>query len=655
MEIHFKQDNSLLNHFVGRRKELGQLHQSFLHQNMILVMGLRGIGKSTLIRMFLKKNHKKSVWISLEPSESKENFENGLFLAIKSHFQYSELGQDLQQLLEFLENQKIVLIIDDFQYLEEEFALNLLNQLRTTFYDSKSIIITNKRPKLNDLELLDLSAQTIKSLKEIDSKRLIKYFLNLHEHQKNIDTSLETLQQTLSGHPYVIKLYLSQLLQVNSIDESKFYQDIYTDLLQNIVASLDNNDLWKLKELSLIRKTMSKKVVVPLLGDSLRLLCNLFIVEFDVESRHYQIPVVLKRSLQSTMISAELVQAHSNIFSVLSHGNQRVSYEEVYYHAKEAKLWIQLIDYSLLQFEKHLLQGLDYFCIQEMYLDELLALDISYKKDQLYLYKCEYRITNVDSKGALEVIKVISCDKVALFCKTRLDSMKGNKKVAAKAFETCLLLDFSKGQKIIILFQLSYVYIHLKKLQKAESNLEVLKGHFKGLSEQGDYHCKSILASIKYNQQSYEEALILCFEMESYYQKSQNLYALGETQFYIICSYMGLEKYDQALLCCENHKLVLRKLKDDTSWFFYHSRLSIIYQKQGKMVFAVQEAKKAIDIARKKNWDLSLLLETYRLSLIYLDQKKFLEGQKYIEESLNLSQSLNRPDERALCIMTLAR
>lgn len=99
--------------------------------------------------------------------------------------------------------------------------------------------------------------------------------------------------------------------------------------------------------------------------------------------------------------------------------------------------------------------------------------------------------------------------------------------------------------------------------------------------------------------------------------------------------YIKMEKYDDAI---GELNLVVKQKKDDA---YVHVLLGIVYEQKKETNKAIKEYKKAIDMARKdplKGVKPALSEALYRLSDVYLSQKKNDEAIKYLTEAVILNQ-----------------
>ena len=109
-----------ITHFYGRETELQTLSHWLINQNtrLISIVGLPGIGKTTLIKRFVDlnlQNFNIIIWKNIKLSDSLDSIIAEIFKAINSEL--IETGNKLTQLFNLFRQQKCLIIIDNIQEL----------------------------------------------------------------------------------------------------------------------------------------------------------------------------------------------------------------------------------------------------------------------------------------------------------------------------------------------------------------------------------------------------------------------------------------------------------------------------------------------------------------------------------------------------------
>ena len=109
-----------ITHFYGRETELQTLSHWLINQNtrLISILGLPGIGKTTLVKKFVDlnlQNFNIIIWKNIKLSDSLDSIIAEIFKAINSEL--IETGNKLTQLFNLFRQQKCLIIIDNIQEL----------------------------------------------------------------------------------------------------------------------------------------------------------------------------------------------------------------------------------------------------------------------------------------------------------------------------------------------------------------------------------------------------------------------------------------------------------------------------------------------------------------------------------------------------------
>ncbi|QSV53407.1 MAG: ATP-binding protein [Dolichospermum sp. UKL201] len=109
-----------ITHFYGRETELQTLSHWLINQNtrLISILGLPGIGKTTLVKKFVDlnlQNFNIIIWKNIKLSDSLDSIIAEIFKAINSEL--IETGNKLTQLFTLFRQQKCLIILDNIQEL----------------------------------------------------------------------------------------------------------------------------------------------------------------------------------------------------------------------------------------------------------------------------------------------------------------------------------------------------------------------------------------------------------------------------------------------------------------------------------------------------------------------------------------------------------
>ena len=228
--------------FHNRETELQTLFYWILNQNthLISILGLSGIGKTTLVKRFIDLHQQKFdaiVWRSLKFPQSL----NLLLDDLLKHHKLDSLptiNDKLKQLFDIFTNKKCLIILDDLQniFIPSQFAgkyqpeyqdyQTLFKMITETQHQSSVILISQEQ--CPEMECLDEELYPIKSLElsGLDNPEILK-----NTGLKNKDSWLK-----------LIKLYEGNLLYLKSISIliNKNYDDQVADFLAENTLHITN-------------------------------------------------------------------------------------------------------------------------------------------------------------------------------------------------------------------------------------------------------------------------------------------------------------------------------------------------------------------------------------------------------------------------------
>ena len=228
--------------FHNRETELQTLFYWILNQNthLISILGLSGIGKTTLVKRFIDLHQQKFdaiVWRSLKFPQSLDLLLDDL---LKHHKLDSlpTINDKLKQLFDILTNKKCLIILDDLQniFIPGQFAgkyqpeyqdyQTLFKMITETQHQSSVILISQEQ--CPEMECLDEELYPIKSLElsGLDNPEILK-----NTGLKNKDSWLK-----------LIKLYEGNLIYLKSISIliHKNYDDQVADFLADNTLHITN-------------------------------------------------------------------------------------------------------------------------------------------------------------------------------------------------------------------------------------------------------------------------------------------------------------------------------------------------------------------------------------------------------------------------------
>jgi ABC-type dipeptide/oligopeptide/nickel transport system ATPase subunit len=200
-------------HFCDRTTELQTLSHWLTTQNprLISVLGLSGIGKTTLVKQFVDLNLQQFdvvIWKSIKLSPSLDTIITDIFALI--NYEPIQTDNKLTQLFNLLRQQRCLIILDDVQ---ELFTSGLAGQYKTEYKDYKtfftmmteiehqSSLILISQEQCQEMLCLDEELYPVKclELEELDNKEILRS-LGLKDEE-----SWLTLLNLYEGNPAYLK------------------------------------------------------------------------------------------------------------------------------------------------------------------------------------------------------------------------------------------------------------------------------------------------------------------------------------------------------------------------------------------------------------------------------------------------------------------
>ncbi|MBO1065132.1 MULTISPECIES: ATP-binding protein [Nostocales] len=276
--------------FHNRETELQTLFYWILNQNthLISILGLSGIGKTTLVKRFIDLHQQKFdaiVWRSLKFPQSLDLLLDDL---LKHHKLDSlpTINDKLKQLFDILTNKKCLIILDDLQniFIPGQFAgkyqpeyqdyQTLFKMITETQHQSSVILISQEQ--CPEMECLDEELYPIKSLElsGLDNPEILK-----NTGLKNKDSWLK-----------LIKLYEGNLIYLKSISIliNKNYDDQVADFLAENTLHITNQMQSHFQETFHHLSPQEQEIVLelskfenPISREELRQSLNLSSVDFN--------------------------------------------------------------------------------------------------------------------------------------------------------------------------------------------------------------------------------------------------------------------------------------------------------------------------------------------------------------------------------------
>ncbi|MCK9224858.1 MAG: tetratricopeptide repeat protein, partial [Candidatus Muirbacterium halophilum] len=318
------------NNFAGREREIIKLQECFHNQRIIVIAGITGIGKTSLVLKLISKLAENFVdkdffWISCKEEWNFDNFleEVNKWFKDRKISSFEEILRDksadnktvIRNLISLLENSNIVLCIDNFNIIEDENTKYLIENAIDFFNNSKLIISTRKRVCLSPIHRVDVFERRLDGLSIDDTIEFMSKLLESHGKTLPKKTVIEKIHKTVQGHPFTLKLLSSLYISGELVFENMLYEcrefgdEIEKYILDSLFRSLSNKEKSFLKEFCVFNISVSQTTIEKLIDkydfhEIKTKLVDLYIIDIDSEKK-YSLHSILREYLRNKLSNKE--------------------------------------------------------------------------------------------------------------------------------------------------------------------------------------------------------------------------------------------------------------------------------------------------------------------------------------------------------------
>ncbi|MDD5090440.1 MAG: tetratricopeptide repeat protein [Candidatus Wallbacteria bacterium] len=247
----------------------------------------------------------------------------------------------VRPVLTMREERPLVLLIDDFQFVENSETLELL-QAGTSLRNGHLVVLSRKKPSLDALTMVDVYTHVLKGLEPVDNELLVRILFQSHGLAEPGPETLNAITELSQGHAHSTKLLCGLLIsgKITVADlgyGGKAYGQMEEYLTKLILDSLSDKTKDVMSVLSVFRIPVDKDLVNTLAGedtafvlDELNKYC---IADFDL-SGMISLQALISRFIQKIYHHGNLSGLHLRAAKVLieQHPDNPEALREAYFH-----------------------------------------------------------------------------------------------------------------------------------------------------------------------------------------------------------------------------------------------------------------------------------------------------------------------------------
>lgn len=245
--------------FVGRQAELKRILRELERQNLVLIEGPRGIGKTSLaLEVAHQLQDRPVLWLSQPPSL--ESLMHTVSQALPEAFEPGWLQAQgpredkLLLLVQGLDAHRVVLVVDGAEACPD---LPELLRLGQRFLSLGALVLTSQtRVRLSSAERADALVVRLQGLTEEESRSLLR-------QQLGEDGDWNTLVELSRGHPLVLKLCAGLVREHRISPETQTPQALLEELAAELKLSLNESEQEAMQLLAVAQGPLPGEALKP--------------------------------------------------------------------------------------------------------------------------------------------------------------------------------------------------------------------------------------------------------------------------------------------------------------------------------------------------------------------------------------------------------
>ena len=245
--------------FVGREKELDFLRDD--SKKFVFVVGLPGIGKTSLVSKYAGESGYQVVWLDILETTTLQGIVRNIAFSIEGDERknlintikngYGDTSSYIDLIIDLIRKNNVLLVLDNF-HLNADPGIEMLVKKLALLENLKGKVIVISR----SMPSFYVSQEKILVLKQFKPEESIEL---LSMHGLGREDALR-IHKALNGHPYMLVLFLKEYSKNREIlkDLESFPKDY---LIKEILSELSYDERSILNLLCVLRKTASIKLL----------------------------------------------------------------------------------------------------------------------------------------------------------------------------------------------------------------------------------------------------------------------------------------------------------------------------------------------------------------------------------------------------------
>lgn len=316
--------------FIGRNAEYESLNKLISENNVVIIEGLSGVGKTNLIFSFAHKkaaDYDAVIWYAFQEEDSinfiiedvSEQFKKQGFDYLHNSIQGNQQNTQskVKSLTEQLRKAKTLLILDAFELLLDENHKvrpeykDFISDIFKSASKSKIVLTTKIKPHLNPILLNHYSTLPLKGLSTQDTAELLSQLSR--KHNVILDSVYsQQIYKVTEGHPMALNFLVASLIHGISLQvllndlKNVVASEVAPELLKSLYPKLSSEAQKQLKTASAFRKPFT---ITELKSFSVRTdfveLKSYFFIESDLGNRFFSLHPIVREYAYKALKSDE--------------------------------------------------------------------------------------------------------------------------------------------------------------------------------------------------------------------------------------------------------------------------------------------------------------------------------------------------------------